>query len=256
MNLLKFSGLLRSGLSIEQSLTVIGGIPNNQNVRYLIEIAIETGSAAAKELEAIAEQLFELDKSRERIEILQAAPRASARLIIWFPVVVLAVVQLSGFGLIETILKQPLLMLSVGFGFGLLILAKFLSDKLVSSAMPESSPTGLFLLALAMNLSAGGELERARELATVTFQRVYLKKPENQEILAFQEVADLIDKNGNPAGELLRRQADILQRAEQLEMSQRIEKLSVRLLLPLGLLVLPAFILIALIPLGFSMLGS
>ena len=106
-----------------------------------------------------------------------------------------------------------------------------------------------------MNLGAGGSIENSRTLATGMFQKVYGISPEETEIAAFREIAELSEQTGNPAGELFRRQADILQRLEQLEIGKRIEKLSIRLLLPLGLLVLPAFILMALVPLSFSMLG-
>ncbi|MFN6316175.1 MAG: hypothetical protein ACK4VJ_05940 [Rhodoluna sp.] len=255
MSLLKFAGLIRSGISMQQALAMIGGAPTDKNIQFLIAVALETGSAAATEISLIADQIAELEKSRQRIEILRAAPRASVRLIIWFPVVVFALAELSGFGLIESIIRQPVLLASVGIGFCLLIIAKFSTGRFVRAVGPEQSSTGLFLLGVAMNLGAGGSIENSRTLATGMFQKVYGISPEETEIAAFREIAELSEQTGNPAGELFRRQADILQRLEQLEIGKRIEKLSIRLLLPLGLLVLPAFILMALVPLSFSMLG-
>lgn len=255
LSLLKFASLIRSGISMQKALSMVGGPPSDKNIRFLIAVAIESGTAAAAEISQIADQIAEIEKSRQRIEILRAAPRASVRLIIWFPLVVFILAELSGFGLVASTISQPSLLASVAIGFCLLLLAKFSTDRLVRAAGPAQSPTGLFLLAVAMILSTGGGIENSRELATGMYRKVYGVAPIETEMAAFLEIAELSEETGNPPGELLRRQADILQRLEQLEIAKNIEKLSIRLLLPLGLLVLPAFILMALVPLSFSMLG-
>ncbi len=255
MQFIRFASLIRSGLTVEQAIDNLGGIPDQKNIRFLIELAQETGSAIGAEIIQIAEQFAEFESAERRIQVLQSAPRASARLIIWLPVALLALAQVSGFPIIEAILGQSFLQLSVGLGLVLLISAKFLSDRMISTAARAESSTGLYLLAVAMNLGSSGSLQRAAGLASQRYEQVFGRAPEPGEQATLMEIAELTEKNGNPSSEIIRKQADLLQRVEFLDLSQKIEKLSVKLLLPLGLLVLPAFVLIALVPLSFLMLG-
>jgi tight adherence protein B len=69
------------------------------------------------------------------------------------------------------------------------------------------------------------------------------------------QVALLVEQTGARVGDLLRRQAEQLQRESLTQSEIQIEKLSVRLMLPLGLAVLPAFLFLTVIPLMFAMLG-
>lgn len=252
---IRFASLIRSGLSVEQAIENIGGIPEQNSTKFLIEIAKETGSAISTEIMQVADQFAEFEASNRRIEVLQAAPRASARLIIWLPTSLLALAQISGFPIIQEIFARSVLQISVGIGLALLVSAKFVSGRMIRALAREETSTGLYLLAVGMNLASSGSIERAAALANGKYQQVFGLDPSPLEQETLRDIADLVEINGNPSSEIIRKQAELLRRIEFLDLSQKIEKLSVKLLLPLGFLVLPAFVFIALVPLSFLMLG-
>ena len=254
--LVKFAGLIRSGVEMPKAITIIGGLPKDKNLRFLLEVALETGSAVNFEIDLVADQFGFQERSIQRIQTLQAAPQASARLVIWLPFIVLAVAWLAGLEILSAVRSNPVILGSFLFGVLLLISARWATSKMIRRAKPFISSTGFYLLALAMNVSASGSLVRAQNRCEEIYLRVFGVNPPSREMLALAEITHLVEQTGAPAGELLRRQAEILQREELSKLEQRIEKLSIRLLVPLGIAVLPAFVLIALLPLSVSMLAQ
>ena len=67
---------------------------------------------------------------------------------------------------------------------------------------------------------------------------------------------DLSSRAGVPAAELLRSEAEQLRRDARSAGQRRAATLSVTLMLPLGLCVLPAFMLVGVVPLLISVLSS
>ena len=93
------------------------------------------------------------------------------------------------------------------------------------------------------------------ELATDIYSKVFGEQPSAREFREIANVGEYLSQSGSGITELLRSKADEIQ-MEKLQMSQiAAEKLGVRLLLPLGLVVIPAFLLIAVLPLTVSMVS-
>ncbi|NBW73379.1 MAG: hypothetical protein EBR26_03085 [Microbacteriaceae bacterium] len=106
-----------------------------------------------------------------------------------------------------------------------------------------------------MNSAAGGSLNQIQNRCLDLYGKVFAVSPPEKELITVAETVQLVEATGAPLADLLLSQAEILQREEMTTAEAKIERLSVRLMIPLGVLVLPAFLLIAIVPISFSMLG-
>ncbi|NDE88503.1 MAG: hypothetical protein EB055_00770 [Micrococcales bacterium] len=254
--LTKFASLLRSGLSIPKALNLIGEIPQSSEVGYLIRVAAISGTAVARELELIAQLVAGRERASRRIKIAQASPKASAQLVIFLPLVTIVLAQFLGMDIIGTILAKPALLVSLSLGILLLAGARFISNRLISKASPKANNLGCYLLGVAIASSAGLSINQAQNLAAEIYQECFRCLPSEMELKAMAEVSALVSRTGSSVGDALRKQAENLQSEMTTKSEIAIEKLQIKLLLPLGLAVLPAFVLIAVVPLMVSMVGS
>jgi tight adherence protein B len=256
LTLVKFAGLIRSGVSMPKAIQIIGGIPEDRALRYLITVAQATGSAIASELDQVADIYLQRERSLQRLSVAQAGPRSSARVVIWLPVITLMLAQVSGYGVLAAFTRNMLLVISVGLGAILLVVAKLISSKLIKHSTPAKDNLGFYLLGVALASAGGTSLNKAQNLALDHYKEIFNSLPGEQELILCAQALHLATHTGARVGQLLRSSAETLQREAATRAEVKIEKLSVRLLLPLGFAVLPAFIFIAVIPLTFSMLGA
>jgi tight adherence protein B len=127
------------------------------------------------------------------------------------------------------------------------------SRRLVRAARTTSWTVGLDLELVLTAVRAGLPVSEARRLAAVAAAdaAIGLGPPgELDAVLRFAASAGL------PVVALLATEADRLRRAAVSEARIRAEELAVRLLLPLGLLVLPAFLVLGALPVGLAVLSS
>lgn len=257
LKLTKFSGLLRSGLSIEQALAKIGGIPNDSpGVRYLLEVSRDSGSAVANEIESVAVLLGARERFSQRIRVAHANPKATARLVIWLPVISLAMAQLVGWNVIGTLSEKPIVLLSFIFGLGLLLTSKLVTNRMLNRVQPEETATGFYLLGVALETSGGANLFQAQQRASKIYSDFFDQTPPEAEVMEVVQIEKLVQETGARVSELLIRQAQSMQDAELIKTEIKIEKLGVKLMIPLGLGVLPAFLFLAIVPLMVTTLGS
>ena len=254
--LTKFASLLRSGLSIPKALNLIGEIPQSSEVGFLIRVAAISGTAVAKELELVAQLVANREKTSRRIKIAQASPKASAQLVIFLPLVTVVLAQFLGMDIVGTMLAKPVLLLSLSLGIFLLAGARLVSNRLIAKASSQANNLGCYLLGVAVASSAGLSINQAQNLAAEIYQECFRSLPSEMELRAMAEVSALVSHTGASVGEALRKQAENLQSELTTKSEVAIEKLQIKLLLPLGLAVLPAFVLIAVIPLMVSMVGQ
>lgn len=256
IQLTKFAGLLRSGVSLDQALAAIGGLPNSIGLRYLLAVAVDSGSAVAVEMEAIADLIKSRERLIERIGVAHAGPRATARLVIWLPVLTLLIAQVVGWNVFASILDSPIVFISLLLGLALLLTSKLTTSRMLRSAKPAESFSGFYLMGVAIESSGGSNLAKAKERALRMYQDVFGSLPGALELEQLEDVEKLVNQTGARVSSLLRRQAQSLQEAELVKTEIGIEKLGVRLMLPLGLGVLPAFVLLAIVPLMVTSLGT
>ena len=256
LTLTKLAGLMRSGVPISKAIGFIGGVPEkNLGLRYLLELAMVSGSGVANELDVVAELCYQREQAEERIKVAYAGPKASSALVIWMPVITMGIAQLSGFDLIGEIRAKPVLGISILFGAALLFMAKALSGRFIKRAAPKENFLGYYLMGVALITGGGSSLNQAQDIAYSNYKNIFGSAPDKRDQLLMAEISNLVETTGARVGDLLKANARNLQREVSTANELQIEKLSVKLMLPLGLAVLPAFICLAVIPLMATMFG-
>jgi tight adherence protein B len=255
--LTKFVGLVKAGVSLEQSLEQIGGAnQDSKGLRYLLQVSLDSGSAVASELEFVAELFAQRGRNMQRIDIAHASPRSTARLMLWLPILILGMAEFLGWGVLESLTQRPIITLSILVGLSLLLISKVITSNLLKRAKPDESFVGFYLLGVALQISGGANLYQAQSRAAELYRDSFHSLPLAEELGVIEQVADLVEQKGARANELLRKHAKLMQEEHQQATEVNIEKLGIRLMVPLGLGVLPAFVFLAIVPLMITTLGA
>lgn len=109
---------------------------------------------------------------------------------------------------------------------------------------------------VAIAVSGGASVERALHLVATSSLSEHEHEHEHEQSHRISAVLDLSRAAGVPAAELLRASAAQERHAARVQGRIRAARLSSRLLLPLGVCTLPAFLLLGVAPLLLSVLGS
>jgi tight adherence protein B len=211
-------------------------------------VATASGAPLAPTLLRMAATLRDLAQTSRDIGVALAGPAATRRLVLWLP----AVGILFGVGLGFDPLRM-LLTTSPGWacataGLALLLIARAWTARLVRAARPRDAVPGMDLDLLAIAVSGGGSPDRAIEILR---ERAGIEPSD-----AGRRMLDLSARAGVPAAELLRAEADQARRQHVATAQIRVARLGVTLLIPLGVCVLPAFLVLGVAPLLFSVLSQ
>jgi tight adherence protein B len=107
-----------------------------------------------------------------------------------------------------------------------------------------------------IGLQAGLPLEQARVAAESQFSEVFNLEPEEQAQLAIMAAGQLSRNTGAALTQILTSVADRIRERERYDAANNIARLSIRLMIPLGVAVLPAFVLLSVVPIAISLLSS
>jgi tight adherence protein B len=218
----------------------------------VVALAAETGAPLVAALASASTGARRSAELHRVVAASMAGPVASARLVLLLPPGTALLGWAFGFD-VPGALVSGAGGVAVGVGGTLLLAAAGWSRRLVRAARWTSWTVGLDLDLVATAVRAGLPVARARQLSqdAATDAGVVLGAPDDLEaVLAFAADAGL------PVVALLTAEADRLRRVALAEATVRAEALAVRLLLPLGLLVLPAFLLLGALPVGLAVLSS
>ncbi|HEY2645019.1 MAG TPA: type II secretion system F family protein [Galbitalea sp.] len=251
-----------SGQSIPAAIAAVAGgaeAPASpwQGLAIAWAVATEAGAPLAPTLREFAASLRDLAQAEREISVALAAPAATARLVLVLPAIGLLFGMLLGFNTLGTLLSTPVGWVCLALGGGLMIGAARWNARMVKAARVTDSTPGLQFDLLAIAVSGGGSLDRAR--ATVASAMTRYSGVPPAEIVTddgIDAVLELSRRAGVPAAELLRSEAIELRRAARADAQERAERLSVRLMIPLGVCVLPAFMLLSVVPLLISVVSS
>ncbi|MBN9177857.1 MAG: type II secretion system F family protein [Microbacterium sp.] len=210
-------------------------------------VAETVGAPLASSLRRFSAALSDAQETRDDVAVALAEPAATARLVGWMPLVAIALGLVLGFDILST-LTQPFGIASLVIGILLMLLARRWSARLVRAAQPPPDLPGLQADAVAVALSAGVSVDRA--LAVVAASGGGTPSDETTTVLA------LAQRAGAPAVELLRSGAADARRRRRTEGRLRAARLGSRLLLPMGLCTLPAFLLLGVAPMFLSVLAG
>lgn len=238
----QFAELVRAGHRIE--------IPKEQfsertnfDLNLLLKVTERTGGQLSATLDRFAALLIAREHSQSELALAVAGPKASSRLVMGLPILVFIGAGITGIPIFATLQTPSLIWLSLILGGFLFWLGTRWTNRMLKRAEPAITDPGLGLELVAIATNAGHSLESAVELVEQVFGKV--------EVAELQELAW---GSGIAVNHLLVERANAL-RAEQFASDRlKIQKTSVSVLWPLGLTVLPAFVLIAIIPVGAALI--
>jgi tight adherence protein B len=212
-------------------------------------VADAAGSPLAACLSVIAAALRDEAQLRRDARAALAGPAASSRLVAALPVIALLFGATLGFDTIGVLLGNP-------FGIGCLAAGSVLlwagarwNRSLIARAAVARPAPGLELDLLAVALASGASVGRADDIVRDALRR---HLPEIAGSEAAAPVLALAERAGAPVGDLLRAEAARLRGTARADGAIRAAALGVRLMIPLGCCVLPAFVLLGVAPLLIS----
>jgi tight adherence protein B len=193
------------------------------------------------------------------LTVALTGPRATARLVMVLPLVALLFGTLMGFDTLRTLFLTGPGLVCLAAGSALMFTAARWNRRLVRRASAGGPAPGLELDLTAIGMTGGGSLDGARRTARASAERFGLRGPGASDAATdavIDRVLGLSARAGVPAAELLRSEAEQLRRDARTGGRQRAENLAVTLMLPLGVCVLPAFMLVGVAPLLISVLSA
>lgn len=215
-------------------------------------VATEAGAPLAATLREYSASLRSLADAQRDAAVALASPRATARVVLALPLVGVVFGALMGFGTLPVLFASPVGWACLAVGAGLMLAARAWNRRLVRSAQPRDAAAGLDLDLMAIAVSGGAALDRSRALVAAVTARFGIGSPSDR----IEDVLDLSQRAGVPAAELLRAEAEEMRRDARAQAQRAAAALSVRLMLPLGICVLPAFLVLGVLPLMIAVLSS
>lgn len=211
------------------------------------QVATVVGAPLAETLRNTAAALENTQRVRDEVSVTLAEPAATAKLIGLLPLVAIALGVALGFDTLIVLFASPIGIGCLIGGIVLVTIAHLWTRSLVRSTQHAGAVPGLEAELLAIALSGGVSIERARTLV-----RDATDADTGDAVTA---VLDLSRRAGAPAVELLRATAAMLRHRALTDGRLRAARLSTRLLLPLGVCTLPAFLLLGVAPMMLSVMS-
>ncbi|WP_311244537.1 type II secretion system F family protein [Microbacterium sp. WCS2018Hpa-23] len=221
-----------------------------QDLAAAWEVATTVGAPLAEVLRMIAETLRDAASAADDVRIALAEPAGTARLLLWMPFAGLLLGFALGFDTLGVIVGTPAGAGCVIAGLLLVLAARMWTARLLRRARPEPGTPGMRAELMAVALAGGASIPRALRLVE--------ESPASRlgDDARIRSVLDLSRSAGVPAGELLRASAGQERHASRVDGRMRAAKLSTKLLIPLGVCTLPAFLLLGVAPMLLSVLVS
>lgn len=211
-------------------------------------IATTVGAPLAVSLRGIAVAQRDAISASDDIRVALAEPAATARLMSWLPLVAVALGAALGFDTVGVIARHPLGVACVVAGGVLMLVSHRWTRRLVRRAQGDAVPPSLDGELLAIALSGGVSIDRA-----MAALRAAPGTPEPDDDSA--AVLTLSRTAGVPAVELLRAASAHARHRARVAGKLSAARLSTRLLLPLGVCTLPAFLLLGVGPMLLSVVS-
>jgi tight adherence protein B len=230
MDYRSLSSLLDAGVDLKTSLSEL----NARELPADVELAIELGAPLKTLLISLAIQQESGSKAKAELAQAMAMPKATKRLLLWLPVLTLALTFLTGISSLDS-LTNPLVIVAILLGSALLYVGHRISRRMLLTLDENFDIADLqkFAIAIACGLTTGQIANRFPDLLTSP------------------KVARLVSLTNRTGAALSKLVSSEIENGLQAQLSEKIAAarvLSVRLLIPLGLTTLPAFMLFTIPP--------
>ncbi len=236
MSFEKFAALLAAGVSQQQAIEMSG--VKNQSHFSTLRLSIDAGSPAIDAARVLARVQTIENETRDEIEQAKQVPISTKKLMLWLPWFGLMLAELTGLGVFQALLS-PVGLLLLGIAAGLSYLGHRISERMIKAATEMSKPPQQPMLKLAIFVQTGIQLGEALRLCDISKQSELIQ-------FALQSGANL--------KLLLQSQIESDMAAWRNRSLVSAKQLSVRLMLPLGLTTLPAFLLLTVAPILLGVL--
>jgi len=241
-----------------------------REVAVAYQVATTVGAPLAACLRSLAIALSDAQEAADDVRVALAEPAGTARLMGWLPLLAVALGAALGFDTLGTLVATPLGIACLAAGAALIVVAQRWSARLVRAARDAGAVPGLDAELVAIALSGGVSIERARAVVTEAGVLRHPGQPTDvgtevgtaatsgtnpadddvEAVLALSRTA------GVPAVELLRASAAHARHRARVDGRLRAARLSTRLLVPLGVCTLPAFLLLGVAPMLLSVMST
>ncbi|GAB3795811.1 hypothetical protein GCM10028798_05060 [Humibacter antri] len=218
-----------------------------------LQVATESGAPLAEALRDLAASLRDLGQTQRDRETALAGPRATARMVLALPAVGILFGAGLGVDTLHTLIATPAGLGCLAAGAALLLVARAWNRAMLRRATPRDRMPGLAIELVAVAMTGGGSAPGALARVADACTRFALAPPDSD---AVDSVLTLAQRAGVGTVELLRAEAEQARRDARSSAQATSAALGVRLMAPLAVCVLPAFMLLSVAPLVMSILSS
>jgi tight adherence protein B len=217
-------------------------------------VAERSGAPLAECLGSFVAALRQADAARREVEVALSGPRSTGRIVLALPPVGVLFSLGLGFDTASVLFGTPAGWTCLAIGGGLVLAARAWNGRLVRSAVPSATVPGLRLELLAVAVSGGGSWQGGLDLVEEACRgRLDADAADDGD---GEAVLDLSRRAGAPAGALLRAAAAERRLDATTAARSAAARLGSTLMLPLGICVLPAFLVVGVVPLVVALVSS
>jgi tight adherence protein B len=216
-------------------------------------VSSESGAPMAPALRAFSAALRAIVQSRREVEVALAGPLVSSRIVLALPLVAIGLGAALGFDVLGVLFGTVAGLVCLVVGGGLAALAVAWVRRLTAAARRADTSPGLYADLVAIAMGGGVSTDRALRIVDDALALVGLSSVPAS---AIDGILSVSRRAGVPAGDLLRGEAESERRRARAEGARRAARLGALLMLPLGVCVLPAFIVLGIAPMVLSLLSS
>lgn len=221
-------------------------------------VALHSGAPLAATLERFAAALRDLDGVARRREVLLAGPRSTIRLVASLPPLSLVLATLLGFDPWPAF-RIPLGVIAVIFGGLLLVLGIAWAHAMARRVADTDWVAGWAMELCSVALAGGGAAEAALRIVADCGDAARAKWLRFAELRASGPVWQVLheaDRLGSGAQALLLAAAATERERALAGLERAAERLGIRILVPLGVCVLPSFVLLGVVPVLIAVMGG
>ncbi|MBX3116937.1 MAG: type II secretion system F family protein [Cryobacterium sp.] len=251
---LTVTGALEAALN---SVTEAGAAPGEllrvwRQLGTVWSVAEESGSPLGRTLLSFADSLQDVAETGREIETALAGPKATARVVLLLPLIGILFGLGLGFDLLGVLFGTDLGRLCLLCGGSLAATAVYWNKALIRRAGVSAEDPGLVFELYSIALAGGVSIDRAREVVAAGASRFGLEVDHS----ATLEILNLSARAGVPIASLLKAEATLSRRRLRARSARAAGALGVKLLLPLGVCILPSFLLLGVVPLMLSIVPA
>lgn len=213
----------------------------------LLQMAQACGTSLAMVIDMLIERTRANAAESRQIETALRGPQFSAKLLFWLPLSSVVFAQLIGLNPLQLLLFKPLGWLLIFCSCMLSFMAQRWSSALVVAAQQQPADESLGLEALIIGLRAGLSISAAKKQAQLSGFSLTAD---------FSQIESQARESGIALTPLLQSQCNLIRESATQTRLLMLTELPQKLLLPTGLLLLPACLLTSVLPVAIAAIGS